>query len=113
MPKKKAQKDFSVFLIIHKFGQGILKFFEMLFDFILALVKILPAFLKTVIWLILVSLLALFVGGILVCMLFFAIGVKDSPNFQAYRDSFVDKFLDEHSLVERVEEVVSEIPVVE
>jgi len=90
---KKVEEVSSAESILRKFGQGILKFSEILFKFMLNLVKLLPRLLMAVMWLLLVLVLVAFVGMTLVYLTFSAIGIKDSPNFQAYRETIINKLL--------------------
>ena len=96
MPKKSTKEDLTVGLTFQKFGQGVLKFFEMLFKFVLDLLKELPAILKAIVWIILVGVLAAFLSMVVLYAAFSAFGIKDSPGFQDYRETVIDKFIGEH-----------------
>lgn len=100
---KKVEEVSSVESILRKFGQGILKFSELLFKFILDLVKVLPRLVMAIVWLLLVLALVAFVGMILVYLTFSAIGIKDSPSFQAYRETIIDKLLNEKDSMSVIE----------
>ena len=97
MPKKKNTErvDSRVWSGFKEFGRGILKFFQLLFDFVVKLFKILPEFLKGLAWIILVT------GGISVLVTLVAIyflsvlGVKDSEQWQIYRETILGNVFEE------------------
>ena len=89
--------------VFQQFGRGILTFFEMLFAFILSLFKVLPEFLKAIAWVIIASVVAAFMAVLVVYVAFSVFGVKDSEEFQAYRDIVVGKVIEEYGLVEEIE----------
>jgi hypothetical protein len=116
--KKKApvvEESSEVGSIFQQFGRGILTFFEMLFGFILSLFKVLPEFLKAIAWLVVASVMASFLVVLVMYFAFSVFGIKDSEQFQAYRDVVVGKMIDEYDLVEVLkdddEEVVEEVEV--
>jgi len=100
---KKVEAVSSAESMLRKFGQGILKFSELLFKFILDLVKLLPRVLMALMWLLLALVLVVFAGMILVYLTFSVIGIKDSPNFQAYRETIISKLLNDKDCTSVIE----------
>lgn len=99
--------------VLQQFGRGVLKFFEMLFTFILSLFKVLPEFLKAIAWVIIAAILAGFLAVLLAYFAFSAFGIKDSEQFQAYRELVVGKMIEQHELDNWRIEGVEEVEVVE
>lgn len=56
-----------------------------------------------VMWFLLVLVLIAFVGMILVYLTFSAIGIKDSPNFQSYRETIINKLLNDNDCTSVIE----------
>ncbi|KKR05445.1 MAG: hypothetical protein UT33_C0011G0156 [Candidatus Peregrinibacteria bacterium GW2011_GWC2_39_14] len=100
---KKVEEVSSAEAILRKFGQGILKFSEILFKFMLNLVRLLPRLLTAVMWFLLVLVSIAFVGMILAYLTFSVIGLKDSPNFQAYRETIINQLLNDNDCTPVIE----------
>lgn len=99
--------------VLQDVGSGILKFFEMLFAFILSFFKILPELLKAIAWVVIAAILAGFLVVLLAYFALSAFGIKDSEQFQAYRELVVGKMIEEHELDNWVLEDVEEVAEVE
>jgi hypothetical protein len=98
MPKKTTKKVTPKEVTALKFGQGVLRFFEMLFKFILDLFKLIPAILKVAVWLVFASILMAFVAIFFVYVMFSVFGIKDSPAFQVHREAILEEFLEEECI---------------
>jgi hypothetical protein len=105
--KKKSSTKKKLDFDINAFGNGILRFFEILFKFILDILKILPEFLKGVLWTLMLALLTALIAIIALYLTMSAFGLKDSPAFQEYRDFMIRELMIEHTLeIENISESI-------
>lgn len=93
MAKKSEKKESMNKDLLRKSGKGILRFFEMVFKFILDLLRLLPALFKAIVLVILLGMLAALLAAVIFYIGLSALGLKDSPAFQNYREAMIDKMV--------------------
>ena len=99
MPKKKKGNDT---IDLRELGDGLVRFMEVVFKFILDLLKIGLAVLKAILWVMLLAAVTLLVAALSFYLFMTAFGFKDSPSFQMYREALVEEMFEE--MREEIEE---------